>query len=372
MATEEVENQEKVTTEDNGLSDVKFTVEGSSEEPKEAEIVTNEPKVEETPEEVIELKADEVVDDKELVFEKEIDEAKAWEVIKAKRGLEVDSLDDLLVKPKAYSPEMEKFNEFIEKTGNTNYNDYLETQKDWETVSEDERLKAYIKLSNPSLNEQEANRLYEKKYGYGTLDPEYEEDKDAITDINIERKTDLNKAMAFFDKRKEEFKAIGGSDAHIPEQYREAKKILDSQIQEQEKNKTLQEKLRNDFVSKTDSYLGNNFEGFEVKLGNSEIGFENISIKPDNIQEIKEKQLNFVENVNRKFFDENGALKDPSGFSKFLYFGENYEAELNKAHARGMAKQLELDDKLSKNIQVDNLKEVSKGTTSTISYTLEK
>jgi hypothetical protein len=47
---------------------------------------------------------------------------------------------------KKYAPEMEKF-EFIEKTGNTNYNDFKETQKDWS--AEESRLRNYLLLSNP-------------------------------------------------------------------------------------------------------------------------------------------------------------------------------------------------------------------------------
>jgi hypothetical protein len=35
---------------------------------------------------------------------------------------------------------MEKFSEFIERTGNTNYNDFKETQKDW-SESEESRLR---------------------------------------------------------------------------------------------------------------------------------------------------------------------------------------------------------------------------------------
>ena len=65
----------------------------------------------------------------------DLDENLAFEFIKKSRGLDAESIDDLL-KPKEskkLSPEVEKFLEFTEKTGNTNYNDFLATQKDWST-----------------------------------------------------------------------------------------------------------------------------------------------------------------------------------------------------------------------------------------------
>jgi hypothetical protein len=49
---------------------------------------------------------------------------------------------------------MEKFNEFIEKTGNTNYEDFKETQKDWSGESNESRLRSF-KLSNPDLSAKE-------------------------------------------------------------------------------------------------------------------------------------------------------------------------------------------------------------------------
>jgi hypothetical protein len=56
----------------------------------------------------------------------------------------VDELKDSLTpREQKYAPEMEKFSEFIEKTGNTNYNDFKETQKDW-SESEESRLRNYL------------------------------------------------------------------------------------------------------------------------------------------------------------------------------------------------------------------------------------
>jgi hypothetical protein len=44
------------------------------------------------------------------------------------------------------------------------------------------------------------------------------------------------------------------------------------------------ESNRNDFISQTDSLFNSNFEGFKVQLGNEKDGFEDFTIKPENLR----------------------------------------------------------------------------------------
>lgn len=299
----------------------------------------------------------EVTEEEEDEYEeRELDEDLAMEYLANSKGMSVDEFKESLTpkEQKKYAPEMEKFNEFIEKTGNKNYNDYLETQKDWSAESADVRLRNYIKLSNPDLTEREVNHLYNKKYNTEDLDEDIDEDEILEKGINV--KSDLKKADAFFEQRKEEFSAVGGSDEHIPLEYREAKKLLESQKQQEEAYSVERETSRNDFISKTESLFNSNFEGFKIQLGDEKIGFEEISIKPENINEIKEFQLD-SNNLIKKFLDENtGKLIDPKGYHEAIYMASNYKVELNKAYNLGRAKELELSDKTSKNIQPDNIR----------------
>lgn len=335
------------------------------EDPKPAEEVIQPeeviPQVEPTPDSNTE-------EDYDLV---ELDAKTAWEFLKKEKGLEVEDFDSLLTpkEQKKYAPELEKFQEFIEKTGNTDYNDYLETQKDWSAESEDVRLKSYIKFSNPALTDKEVNHLFNKRYNIEGLDEDIDEDE--ITERIINTKTDLSKADAFLEQRKEEFKAVGGSDEHIPLEYREAKKLLEDQSKQDEAFQTKREETRNDFVSKTENLFNSDFEGFKIQLGDSETGFEDFTIKPENLNEIKEFQLD-SNNFTNKFFDENGSVKDPKAYHEAMYMANNYKAELNKAYQRGIAKQLEISDKLSKNIQPDNIRPIQQSTSAGITFTIEK
>lgn len=328
-------------------------------EPEETEVIT--PDTEET-------EFNEEQEPEDEYEERELDDDLALEYLANSRGVTVDELKNSLTpkEQKKYAPEMEKFNEFIEKTGNKNYNDFLETQKDWSTESPENVLRNYIKLSNPELSDREVNHLYNKKYNTDELDEE--DDEDEILEKGINVKSDLKKANAFFEQRKEEFSAVGGSDEHIPLEYREAKKFIDNQKQQEEAYSIEREATRNDFISKTESLFNSNFEGFKVQLGDEKIGFEEVSIKPENLNEVKEFQLD-SNNLIKKFLDEDtGKLIDPKGYHEAIYMASNYKTELNKAYNLGRAKELERIDKLSKNIQPDNIRNVPSNRGSGITF----
>jgi len=300
--------------------------------------------------------------------ERELDENLAMEYLAESKGMTVDEFKDSLTpkEQKKYAPEMEKFNEFIEKTGNKNYNDYLETQKDWSAESADNVLKNYIKLSNPELTEREVNRLYDKNYNIEGLDEEDEEDE--ILDKGINVKADLKKALSFFEQRKEEFSAVGGSDEYIPLEYREARQLLDNQKQQEEAYNVERETSRNDFISKTESLFNNNFEGFKIQLGDEKIGFQELSIKPENLKEVREFQSD-SNNLIKDFLDaDTGQLVNPKGYHEAMYMAKNYKSELNKAYNLGRARELEQNDKVSKNIQPDNIRNVPSNTGTGVTF----
>lgn len=373
-----MEGTEEIIGEDNKIetpeSDITFSAVSNDE--SEEEVVNIENTIETQIDDIVETQDNdidveenvEIEDDYEVL---ELDEKTAWEFLKSQKGITADNIDELLnpKEQKKYAPEMEKFNEFIERTGNKNYNDFLETQKDWSVETPENVLRSYIKLSNPEFSEKEVNHLYNKKYNTSELD-EYD-DEDEILEKGINIKSDLKKANAFFEQRKEEFNAIGGSDEHIPIEYREAKQLLENQKQQEEAYIIERETSRNDFISKTESLFNRNFEGFKIKLGDEKIGFEDLSIKPDNIEEIKEFQSD-SNNFIKKFLDsKTGELIDPKGYHKGLYMAYNYEAAMNKAYNLGRAKELELQDKLSKNIQPDNMRNAPNNTSSGITFTKE-
>ena len=357
MVIEDSNLEENLNNEEQEVQD--FNIEFPNEEESNGSIedfwnpaIETEEEVEETETEEEEHETETQEQENEEEFDvQDLDENLAFEFIKKTRGLDAESIDDLL-KPKEskkLSPEVEKFLEFTEKTGNTNYNDFLATQKDWSAEGKDVVIKEFLKIENPTLSEKQIDFLYNKNYAFD----EDIDDEDVIMEKSINVERDFQKGVKVLDARKEEFMVRKGLDESIPEEYRQAKTEFEKiQQREQEVDKLIAEN-RNDFIAKTESVFNEKFEGFKFKIGEDEL-----VIKPENIKEAVKSQSD-LNNFNNKYFDETtGKLKDPEGFHKALYFGMNAEKVAEHFYNLGKAKLAEEEDKLSKNITPDSGKKI--------------
>lgn len=287
-----------------------------------------------------------------------IDETAVLNFLKEK-GITAEKLEDLKPKEvKQLTPEVEKFLEFKEKTGNSSFTDFLATQKDWSQEPKEVVLMENLKAENPTLNQKQLEFLFKKTYEFDEdLD---EEDFVMERQINIER--DFQKGLKVLEDRKQEFMVPRGSeDQSIPEEYRNAKAIIESLKKQQEEDDKLFSDNRADYVAKTEKVFTDNFEGFKFKVGEDEL-----VIKPENIQETRTAQSD-LNNFNNKFFDEKtGILKDEQGFHKALYFGMNADKIAEHFYNLGKAKAVEEDDKLSKNINNSNVRTIPESNPSKI------
>jgi len=323
------------TPERHFLDPIEETVE---EEKVETETV-EEKKVEETiAEEVVETPKPELNDELAIAY------------VKEKLGLDINSLDDLKPKErKILNPEVEKFIEFSDKTGNHSYQDFLETQKDWTKESADVAIKQLMKLENPNLTNDEIEHRFKRKYGYDAdLDDETE-----IKDKQIDLKVEQQRALNVLEARKKEFEVNRGSDDFIPTDYKEAKKLVDELQLTQKEAEVKYAQSRDEYVAQTENVFTQNFEGFKVNVGDSEL-----TIKPENLAETKKSQLD-IDNFTNKFFDpKTGKLLDPQGFHKAMYFAMNVDAVTKQIYNSGKAAQAEADEKISKNIVTDTIRKV--------------
>ncbi len=304
----------------------------------------------------------------------ELDEDYAVQFIAEKKGMSVEDFKNSLTpkQQKQYAPEIEGFQDFYEKTGNKNFNDYLETQKDWTAETPESILREYIKLSNPDLTAKESDYLYKKKYSIEDLDEE--DDSDEIFEKGIDTKADLRKANEFFAKRKEEFKGVGGSDEYIPIEYREAKKLIDNQKEQEANYNTLLDEVRLDNVNKANQTFNDKYEGFVYDIVNEDKSVDRIVYKPENLEVAKSWAGN-LNNLNERFFDETGRIK-PETAKEFHAITEIARIGVQKYTEQiartAQANLIEKQDRISKNIQPDNIKPQFQQATAGITYTVEK
>ena len=347
----------KVSEDQSPSGDSWFSTETKEEETKTE--TEEEKSIEEEKKETTEEKAETKEEEKVPAI---IDETAVFNFLKEK-GITATNLEDLKPKEvKQLTPEVEKYLEFKEKTGNSSFTDFLETQKDWSQEPKQVVLMQNLKSENPTLNEKQLERLYNREYAFD----EDIDDEDVVMDkeINIER--DYQKGLKALEDRKQQYEVPRGSDESVPEEYRNAKATMDNFVKQQEEDDKLFADNRNDYIAKTEQVFTDNFEGFKIKVGNEKTGFEDLIVKPENIQETRTAQSD-LSNFNNKYFDEKtGAVKDAEGLHKAIYFGMNADKIAEHFYNLGKAKAVEDDDKLSKNIQNDNVRKVPEGNASKI------
>jgi hypothetical protein len=294
------------------------------------------------------------LEDKKKADESEIviDDEKVKSFLKEK-GIDFEDYEDLKPKQKKeLNPEIEKFIEFSERTGNANYSDFLKTQKEWEKEDTSNILKEALKLKYPMLDEAKIERQYNKIYGYD----ENVDDEETILDKQTQIEIDKQEALKLLNERKKEYEVDRSSDKFIPEPYKQAKKALDDIKTQQEKIK----EVRNDFLAKTEKLFSELTEGFEVKVGDEKLKF-----KPVNLDEVKTMNSD-IANIQKKYFDDNQRLTNPHDYHLALTLASDPHKFAEHFYNLGKAKQEELSELESKNISIEGRKAGANGAGKTI------
>ncbi len=308
-------------------------------------------------EEVVNVDADVNIDSESNSNQEyvELDEEYAIKFLADKRGLTVDEFTNSLTtkETKKLTPELEKFFEYQEQTGNTNYDDFKATQKDWSEESKENVLKMVMKIEKPYLTDEDIDLVIQDKYAIEELDEyadQYEIRANRLKEIAL--KEDYQHALGVLEKQKEQYMVRKGFDESVPEEYRNAKETVDNWNKQQEEGKNAFEQGRADFMEKTNNVFTQDFEGFKVNVGGQEF-----KVKPEDVQATK-NHLSDLDNFSKKFYDESGKLKEPTEYYKALYFAMNPDKMADHFINVGKAMQEEANERESKNITVQNNKSI--------------
>jgi hypothetical protein len=300
-----------------------------------------------------ETRVEEVNTEVEQQVKNTIDEQSVMSFLKEK-GFNAETLEDLKPKEtKKLTPELEKFFEYQEQTGNTNYDDFKATQKDWSEESKENVLKMVMKIEKPYLTDEDIDLVIQDKYATEELDEyadQYEIRANRLKEIAL--KEDYQHALGVLEKQKEQYMVRKGFDESVPEEYRNAKETVDNWNKQQEEGKNAFEQGRADFMEKTNNVFTQDFEGFKVNVGGQEF-----KVKPEDVQATK-NHLSDLDNFSKKFYDESGKLKEPTEYYKALYFAMNPDKMADHFINVGKAMQEEANERESKNITVQNNKSI--------------
>lgn len=223
--------------------------------------------------------------------------------------------------------EVEKYLQFKNET-KRGLKDFVKANEDISDYKEEALLREYYKQSNPELDDSDISFLIEDRFNI-------DESVDTDTDIkkkSLDKKQELHKAKQYFEQTREKYKApLESSLENLPEEAKEAVTFYKQYNDEKSKEQEVINSQREAFEKKTSKFFGEEFKGFEFKIGDKTLNF-----KPKDKTEVVEKQMN-LNNFIQSFLDDKGVLKDAKQYHTALNMAMNPEAYAKFFYEQGKA-----------------------------------
>lgn len=236
---------------------------------------------------------------------------------------------------------VQKLVDFMQETGGT-LEDYVNLNKDYAGMSDNDVLREYYRQTKPHLNEEEISFLMEDNFSF---DEEVDDERDIrrkklnLKESIAEAKTHLNSLKGkYYDELKLSSKLT-------PEQ-REAVKFYEDYKSEESRNQELAQQTRSVFESKTNELFNNDFKGFDFKVGDKRYRY-----KVKDVNNVKDAQADINTLIN-KFVDDNNMMSDAAGYHKALFTAMNADNIANHFYEQGKSDALKEQMAKSKNIDV--------------------
>ena len=228
-----------------------------------------------------------------------------------------------------------KLVDFINETGGT-IEDYVRLNADYSNVDENTLLREYYKSTRSHLDNEEINFLIEENFSY-------EEDLDSDKEIKrkkLAKKEEVAKAKKFLDDLKTKYYQEIKSRPTVSNEQKKAMDFFNRYNQEKEQSLQRNEK----FKERTRKFFNEEFKGFDFNVGEKTFRY---GIKdPVSVADTQSE----VNNVLRKFLNEDGSVKNMSEYHKALYAASNIDTIANHFYEQGKADAVKNIEKASKNI----------------------
>ena len=231
------------------------------------------------------------------------------------------AIQDERILGKALPENIEKLVSFMEETGGT-IEDYTRLNADYSKIDDVTLLKEYYKKEKPYLEGEDIDLILE--------DFVYDEDVDEEKDMRKKKiafKEEVAKAKNYLEETKskyyDEIKLRPGAT-------QEQQKAMDF-FNRYNKQQEQAEQQHAQFQESTKNLFGNNFEGFDIKVGE-----KNYKYNIQNRDKVAENQSN-INNLVGKFLDTEGNVTDTKGYHKAMYAAENVDKIAAHFYEQGKA-----------------------------------
>ena len=215
-----------------------------------------------------------------------------------------------------------KLVDFMKETGG-DMQDYIRLNADYSGIDDVTLLKEYYKSTKPHLDAEEIEFILDDKFAY---DADYDEEKD-VRKKKLAIKEEVVKANAYLKDLKskyyEEIKLRPG----VTQEQQKAMDFFNRHNDEQ-----AQSKIRHtEFITNTKNHFSEDFKGFEFNLGEKRFRY-NVT----NPSDVANQQSDITDFV-KMFLNEDGSVRDFSGYHKAIYAARNADAIATHFYEQGKA-----------------------------------
>jgi hypothetical protein len=242
---------------------------------------------------------------------------------------QINSFDELMAereKGEDLPEDVAAYFKYKKETGR-GIQDFIELQKDYETMDQDTLLKQYYLATQEGIDPEDVDVLMDEFKFDEDLD-----DESTIKKAKLAKKKIVSQAKKFFNEQKEKYRIPAESArAAFPDSEREEFEAYKQYIANAKTEQEESERKRGWFEKKSDEVFGKDFKGFEFTIDNKTMTFTPAGA--DELRKAQATPMNFIS----KFLDSDGLMSDAVGYHKALAAAMNPEKFAKYFYEQGKA-----------------------------------
>ena len=261
---------------------------------------------------------------------------------------QINSLDDLVAERESAEPLPEDVAAYMKYKKDTGrgFEDFLSLKKDFDAMNPEQLLKEYLTATQEGLDGDDIEALMDDYRFDEDLD-----DESTVKKAKIAKKKVLAEAKKYFNSQKEKYKMpLESSAVSVSDEEKEVYESYKQYIKEAKGIEEETKRKRQWFDQKTDEVFNSEFKGFEFNVNDKRITFS-----PGDANELKRSQAT-PQNFINKFLDEQGLIKDASGYHRSLSIAMHPDKFAKFFYEQGLADATDDVTRKIKNINMSDRK----------------
>tara|TARA_R100000935_G_scaffold25498_1_gene45348 strand:- start:908 stop:2008 length:1101 start_codon:yes stop_codon:yes gene_type:complete len=289
--------------------------------------------------------AEVVLEEKNTELKEELTDESVLNFLGKRYNKEINSFDELM-QEKEVTPDLPEdvtaFLKFKKDTGR-GIADYVSLNRDFEAMQPDNLLAEYFLATDEAIDSEDVDALLDDY----TYDEDVDDEK-AIKKKKLAKKRAVVKARNYFTQQKEQYKQPLESRTVENSEASKYKEEQEQRLKSAKSNEEVTKKKQDWFRQKTNEVFSNEFKGFEFELGDKKITYS-----PGDASELKSKQSNVLNFINKYMNQETGMIDDAKGYHRALSLAMNPEKYAKFFYEQGKSEGVDGLVRKTKNVNMN-------------------